>query len=351
MHIQHTQASMRFSFAAALFAASILAAPVAGVASEPVDGFCWANAWWAPEFNPFAASSPYWEGGVVPRDGGVGTFTGTSLPNIRFDGDTLRGLDFGNVKFVSGRNLPTLNGSLTLAGDAFIGGTGGGDLIAKVAGTISGTGDNTFTKKGYGTLVLSTPLADFATVAAGGGTLRTSATGGTLFSSSGTQAVRGGFFSWEPGAAASASMRPVAYGPRGGGIKVAAASGATATLSIPSLTPEADGATLWIRAAGGTNALGSTEKVLVSAPPALVNGMLDPGIVTHDESTESWPVLFTTYDAQKGIVPYPASSMADLPSAADTDVAVVKADTTLSASKRVAALVVDETATRPIPPA
>ncbi len=345
MHIQHTQASMRSSFATALFAASILAAPVAGAASEPVDGFCWANAWWAPEFNPFAASSPYWEGGVVPRDGGVGTFTGTSLPNIRFNGDTLRGLDFGDVQFVgSPRYRPTLNGSLTLAGDAFIGGTGGGALIANVAGTISGTGDNTFTKKGYGTLVLSTPLADFATVAAGGGTLRTSATDGTLFTSSGTQAVRGGFFSWEPGAEAVASMRPVAYGPRGGGIKVAAASGATATLSIPSLTPEADGATLWIRAAGGTNALGSTVKVLVSAPPALVNGMLDPGIVTHDESMESWPVLFTTYDAQKGIVPYPATSMVDFSSAASTDVAVVKADTTLSASKRVAALVVDDTA-------
>ncbi len=344
MHIQHTQASMRSSFATALFAASILAAPVAGAASEPVDGFCWANAWWAPEFNPFAASSPYWEGGVVPRDGGVGHFTGTSLPNIRFNGDTLRGLDFGNVQFVSGRNRPTLNGSLTLAGDAFIGGTGGGALIANVAGTISGTGDNTFTKKGYGTLVLSTPLADFATVAAGGGTLRTSSTSGTLFSSSWTQAVRGGFFSWEPGAAAAASMRPVAYGPRGGGIKVTAASGASATLTIPSLAPEADGGTLWIRAAGGTNTLGATEKFLVATPPALVNGMLDPGIVTHDESTESWPVLFTAYDAQKGIVPYPATSMVDLASAAATDVAVVKSDTTLSASKQVAALVVDDTA-------
>ena len=323
------------------------AACVAWIATTGVamDGFCWANAWWAADFNPFSSSSPYWEDGVVPHDGGVGYFTGSGLPNVNFGGDTLRGLDFGNVQFIgSPRYRPTLNGTLTLAGNTFIAGTGNGGIIANVSGTISGTGDNSFTKKGYGTLVLSTPLSNFATVAAGGGTLRTSSTSGTLFSSSGTQAVRGGFFSWEPGAAASASMRPVTYGPRGGGIRIAAANGTSATLTIPSLAPEADGGTLWIRAAGGTNTLGATEKVLVSAPPALVNGLLDPGIVTHDETVESWPVLFTTYDAQKGIVPYPATSMVDLSSATATDVAVVKADTTLSASKQVAALVIDDTA-------
>lgn len=345
MNCNDLKASMRSFFAAsALSAATVAALAANATTGVATDGFCWATAWWAPAFNPLSTSSPYWEGGVVPHDGGVGYFTGTSLPNINFGGDTLRGLDFGNVQFVSGRNLPTLGGTLTLTGDAFIAGTGNGGTIANVSGTVSGTGDNPVTKKGYGTLVLSTPLSNFATVAAGGGTLQASTTSGTLFSSSGTQAVRGGFFSWTPESAASASMRPVAYGPRGGGIKVSAASGTTATLAIPSLTPEADGGTLWIRAAGGTNALGATEKFLVTTPPTLVNGMLDPGIVTHDETTESWPVLFTTYDSSNGIVPYPASSMVDLSSATATDVAVVKADTTLSASKQVAALVVDDTA-------
>ena len=75
---------MRSSFATALFAASILAAQVAGAASKPVDGFCWANAWWAPEFNRFAASSPYWEGGVVPRDGGVGVHAEGGVFLFRF---------------------------------------------------------------------------------------------------------------------------------------------------------------------------------------------------------------------------------------------------------------------------
>lgn len=324
-----------------------------GATAEPVDGFYWAGSYWAPGYE-FMSSAHYWREGVLPMDGGVGYFLTKESVDMAFNNAvTLRGLDFLNVKLTNGK--PVISGSgLTLAGDAFISGTGRGsntiglDQFATITGTINGTGDNTFTKKGPGILQTGRCLTGFGTIAAGGGYLTTTATGPLYALDAPSFAVRGGVFRWAPSlaanAAGTASLGDATYGKGSGGIEWDRGAGASATLTINSLASEGPGSTLALMPSGGARSLGGAEKLMVTTPPALVNGMLDPAIVTCDSTVESWPISFTTYDAEKGVVPYPAESMVALADAAATDVAVLAETNTLAESKRVAALVVDNSA-------
>lgn len=224
------------------------------------------------------------------------------------------------------------------------------DIFGIVNGTISGTGANTLSKRDCGILRVDTAFANFGTVAACGGWLRSLATSGSLFAANGTTlAVRGGAFEWLPGtaadASAAASMGDTTYGSRGGSIAWSKGAGTAATLTLASLAPEdAAGNALVLRPSGGAATLGESEKLLVTTPPATVNGMLDPGIVVREKDVESAPVRFTRYDAEKGIVPYPVSDMTDLATASATDVAVVTETNALTASKQVAALSIENTA-------
>ncbi len=331
----------------------------AGGLARGGDGFSWIGAYWAPGGSSFTADAHYWEGGELPSGDGVGYYLGTQSIDLNFSSAiSFRGLDFGEVKVSNGK--PSLKGNnLTLVGDAFIAGTGSGRNdgitgfgdIGVVSGVIHGTGENSFSKRDIGTLTVNTRFADFGTIVAGGGRLSSSANGEQLFATgSPTFAVRGGIFRWAPSLAAdvagTASLAATTYGAGVGAISWTKGEGASATLTLASLTSEGAGSTLWIDNAGGSAALGETEKLLVSTPPELVNGLLDPGIVVRDTSVESWPISFTTYDAAKGVVPYPAASMKDLlaEDVSATDVAVVTATNTLETSKRVAALVVENSA-------
>ncbi|MDD4018538.1 MAG: autotransporter-associated beta strand repeat-containing protein [Kiritimatiellae bacterium] len=320
------------------------------VFAESADGFNWASAWWMP-VSSFPVDAHYWDGNVLPAGNGVGYFLGVQSANLTFStAATLRGLDFGNVKVYvnNGRKYPSISGSgLTLTGDAFISGTGSGD-IATVDGVVHGTGANTFTKKGAGNLTVNAKCADFGTIAAGGGALITTNTGALYASGAPAFAVRGGAFRWAPslpaGGTGTASLGATTYGIGSGSIRWTKGSGNLATLTLASLASEGNGSTLCVHNEGGLASLGDTERLFVTTPPALVNGMLDPGIVTRDTSVESWPFRFTTYDAEKGLVPYPTNQMVNLAVATETDVAVVTATNTLETSKRVAALVVENSA-------
>ena len=319
---------------------------MASAMAEPVDGFFWPSAWWAVHY-PFAASGHYWADGVVPSDGGVAYYLGREAINLQFtQAVTLRGIDLGNVQLTKGK--PSICGSgLTLTGDAFISGNATEADIATLDDVVHGTGGNTFSKRGLGSLSVqgSGGFAGFATIAAVGGSLSSSGSGALFAADNPSFAVRGGMFRWAPsladGASGSASLGATTYGPGSGGLVWSKGSGAAATLTLASLTSEGNGSTLLVANAGGPSALGESEKLLVSAAPSLVNGLLDPGIVVQDTAVESWPLSFTTYDAEKGVVPVSASSRVPLADAAATHVAVVTADTTLAESKRVAALSVE----------
>ena len=339
-------------------AVAVSMAAVLEVSAEPVDGFYWPP-YWYHHLNTFQSQTRYWEGNVVPADGGVAYFTGTQAGDIYFGSTvTLRGLDFGSVKIANGSNADhprILQSGLVLAGDdAFIYGTGWGsntsghDRYALVNATVSGTGANTLSVKGPGYLTVNTPFANFGTLVAAGGDIITTATSGRLYATGGTTALRGGIIRWAPslsaGATASATLGAVTYGSGHNVLNWRKGSGNAATLTIDSLASEGVGSTLWVRPSGGTSTLGDAEKLMVTTPPALVNGILDPGVVTRDESVESWPLSFTTYDSERGVVPYPAASMVELENATATDVAVLSASNTLETSKQVAALVVENSA-------
>ena len=88
-----------------LFAVAVVSLAVGlEVSADPVDGFYWPSGWYMT-LNTFQSEKRYWEGNVVPADGGVAYFTGTQAGSIAFDSGstvTLRGLDFGNVQRVNG---------------------------------------------------------------------------------------------------------------------------------------------------------------------------------------------------------------------------------------------------------
>ena len=90
------------------------------VSAEPVDGFYWPTAWYQ-HLDTFQSQTRYWEGNVVPTDGGVAYFTGTQAGDIKFGSTvTLRGLDFGSVKIANGSNADhprILQSGLVLTGD------------------------------------------------------------------------------------------------------------------------------------------------------------------------------------------------------------------------------------------
>ena len=318
------------------------------------DGYYWPD--WIYDLNPWGTIR-YWEGDRVPEDGGTAYFTGKMAGDIMFTRDvTLNGLDFGLVQlYTSGdKSSPTVRadgGSLTLTGDrTFLNADGNASASAGARGpildlAISGTGQNVFTKHGGASVQANRPLSGFATVAVGGGELVTTGASGNLFASEGTLAVRGGTAKWAPSASGvcAASLPALAYGAQGGCLAWTAPSGGSATLTAPTLAREGAGATLEVAPSGGTSALGSTEKLQVTTPPdAAANGMLDAGLVVRDRTKASAPISFLAYDAEKGLVPCATKAW---DAAGETDVAVLSETNTLTQSKKVHSLVLDNSAT------
>ncbi len=174
------------------------------------DGYYWPD--WIYDLNPWGTIR-YWEGDRVPGEGGVAYFTGKMAGNITFTSDVkLNGLDFGLVQLSTtgeGKDLPTVRangGSLTLTGDrTFLNADGNAGASAGARGpildlSVSGTGQNVFTKHGGALVQVNHPFSKFATVAVGGGELVTTGASGRLFASgdSTTLAVRGGTATWAP---------------------------------------------------------------------------------------------------------------------------------------------------------
>ena len=113
---------------------------------------------------------------------------------------------WGTIRFWEGDRVPGEGGSLTLTGDrTFLNADGDAGAPAGARGpildlSVSGTGQNVFTKHGGALVQVNHPFSKFATVAVGGGELVTTGASGRLFASgdSATRAVRGGTATWAP---------------------------------------------------------------------------------------------------------------------------------------------------------
>ena len=102
-----------------------------GAWAEPTDGFYWPEGWYH-HLDTFQSQLRFWEGNIVPADGGVAYWRGPQAGDIKFGSPvTLRGLDFGNVKVANGGNADC--GDITIS-CGFVTATGGRNAAGIGAG-------------------------------------------------------------------------------------------------------------------------------------------------------------------------------------------------------------------------
>lgn len=293
----------------------------------------------------------YWDGYQVAGDGGVATFAGYSFANVLLpSGLVLGGLDFAAgfqasdsaaFKGMSGVDAITVSGDAFLAGSSLTG--------PRIDIQLRGTGGNTLVKKGAGQIRLVKNTSNLAALKVADGVLRQdAAVDGRVFGDATVRAleIAGGIAHYNPSTAGTSVRLPgTLVAGRGAGL-LPIRNGATLTADTLSVV---EGGALIITNSSGVAGLGTTEKLKFTTAPALVNGIVDPRVVTRDQTKKGGAFTFLTYDADKGLVPYPESSLVDISTATATDIAAVNpsepaAAVAIDADAHVAGLVVNERA-------
>lgn len=301
---------------------ALVAACVVGAAwtCGAVDGTMWLGA-------PAATSEmryqdrQYWIDSQVAGEGGVASFSAKNFCNIKFPS----GLTLGGIDFMDGYQATesaAFGGSdVTMSGDAFVRTSNTGTGI-RLGVSLRGSAGDTLTTKGAGRLRLLKNFSGFGRVRVADGTLeQTEAVSGRVFGDGtvGAFEIAGGIACYNPSASGTAVSLPgTLVAGRGAGV-LQLNNGVTMTAA--GLASEPGGA-LVVTGGAGMSGIGATEKLLFTAPPALVNGILDPRVVTRDLAVTGGPFSFLSYTAADGIAPYPESALVDLASAGSSDVAV-----------------------------
>lgn len=312
-----------------------------------VDGTMWLGA-------PAATSEmryqdrQYWIDSQVAGEGGVASFSAKNFCNIKFpSGLTLGGIDFMDG-YQAAESVAFGGADVTMSGDAFVRTSNTGTGI-RLGVSLMGSAGDTLTTKGAGRLRLFKNFSGFGRVRVADGTLeQAEALSGRVFGDGtvGAFEIAGGIARYNPSASGTAVSLPgTLVGGRGAGV-LQLNNGVTMTAADLAFEP---GGALLVTGGAGMSGIGATEKLLFAAPPALVNGILDPRIVTRDLAVTGGPFSFLSYTAADGIAPYPESALVDLASAGSADVAVANpasmgADVAVDADRQVAALVVNERA-------
>ena len=328
---------------------AIAAACVVGTAwtCGAVDGTMWLGAP-ASTAEMRYQDRQYWIDSQVAGEGGVASFSAYNFCNIKFpSGLTLGGIDFMNG-YQAAESAAFGGSDVTMSGDAFVRTSHTGTGI-RLGVALKGSAGDTLTTKGAGRLRLLKNFSGFGRVRVADGTLeQTNAVSGRIFGDGtvGAFEIAGGIARYNPSASGTAVSLPgTLVAGRGAGV-LQLNNGVTMTAAGLAFEP---GGALLVTGGAGMSGIGATEKLLFTTPPALVNGILDPRIVTRDLATTGGPFSFLSYTAADGIAPYPESALVDLASAGASDVAVanpasVGADVAVDADRHVAALVVNERA-------
>lgn len=303
------------------------------------DGTYWCN---GSSYKRDWNSAGYWAGSCIAQDGGIATFGFTSLQylNQNVTGLELGGIDLGNAVF-SKEGL--YNKAITFVGDRpFLTGTGDGALINL---EMKGKDGNVLVKKGTGRIILGTNIpasSGFSEVSVEGGTLSSEKSSGRVLSEDTPVGVRGGKLQWKSTGSGdvAATVPAVTAGSGNSVLAVNKGSADSATLTVDALALE-EGASLVIKSESGFAALGETEKVKVATAPTLVNGIVDPRIVTRNWGVTPWQSWqFLTYDADKGFVPF--TDYVDFADAGVTDIARATGSLSVTEDKTVGSLVLDD---------
>ena len=302
------------------------------VSVAATDGFFWNT---DSSVTRNASNEAYWENRTVPGNGGIASFAAspTSLTlNNDISGWTLGGLTLNGFSGVVKGN------PITLTGDAVV----SGDGEAKFLCTIQAAQGASLKKLGTGSVLLTAPLTVFSPVETVLGTLIATNMDGTVFSTTG-MTLSGGTLRWAPSGAAGSATAAIggeSLALRGNvELDIEHGSTSSATLTVPTLDLSERAPVLKILASGGSASLGAADKVKVSGTaPAVVNGTVDPRIVTRGSETGR-PITLLTYDATDGFKPVEVTG-----TVTDTDAATkpvkITSDTTLPANAAVGALVV-----------
>ena len=312
-----------------------------------VDGTMWLGAP-APTSEMLYQDRQYWIDSQVAGEGGVASFSAKNFCNIKFpSGLTLGGIDFMDG-YQAAESAAFGGSDVTMSGDAFVRTSNTGTGI-RLGVSLMGSAGDTLTTKGAGRLRLLKNFSGFGRVRVADGTLeQTEAVSGRVFGDGtvGAFEIAGGIARYNPSASGTAVSLPgTLVAGRGAGV-LQLNNGVTMTAAGLAFEP---GGALVVTGGAGMSGIGATEKLLFTAPPALVNGILDPRVVTRDLAVTGGPFSFLSYTAADGIAPYPESALVDLASAGSSDIAVANpasmgADVPVDADRQVAALVVNERA-------
>ncbi len=328
---------------------AFVAACVVGTAwtCGAVDGTMWLGAP-APTSEMRYQDRQYWIDSQVAGEGGIAFFSAKNFCNIKFpSGLTLGGIDFMDG-YQAAESAAFGGSDVTMSGDAFVRTSHTGTGI-RFGVALNGSANDTLTTKGAGRLRLFKNFSGFGRVRVADGTLeQTEAVSGRVFGDGtvGAFEIAGGIARYNPSASGTAVSLPgTLVAGRGAGV-LQLNNGVTMTAAGLAFEP---GGALVVTGGAGMSGIGATEKLLFTAPPALVNGILDPRVVTRDLAVTGGPFSFLSYTAADGIAPYPESALVDLASAGSADVAVANpasmgADVAVVADRQVAALVVNERA-------
>ena len=201
-----------------------------------------------------------------------------------------------------------------------------------------GDGTNVLRKTGAGLIRFQIPVQDLGAFELWEGTAcaPTNLTANPAIAAAGVPVVlRGGQLRFDV-ANSEATVGELRVGPGAG--RVTVANGATVTLGALSREP---GGVAALTSDGGVNALGDTEKILVSGRATDAAGQVDGSLVTIDAATASRPLDFLSYDETEGYVR--AGAGTELVSGEDVaGIADVSNATTVSANTSVGALRIKE---------
>ena len=335
----------------ALFGLCVAAA--GSLSAAPVDG----TVWQCRNFSDNRASpvkwKDYWswQNGVVASDGGVATFLFAGNVEQTVDGLTLKGVDFTTcaTPYFYGKALTLTGDDAFLKGSVYNVNGVWNTCTPRVELQLQGTGANTVTKTGGANYILIHPITSIGTLVLDDGSLTMTNSAGGTFLTDASVVLRAGTADWAPvlsaGRTATASLATgagatLSYGTGSGWISVNKGAGDCATLTVGPLAREPNGV-LTLRPKSGVAALGKTEIIKSTMPPAMVNGMVDASIVARDETADSKPYYFLAYDAEKGFVP---ATYTEGLEGGPASIAHVTEDTVVTKDTHVHALVIENRA-------
>ena len=308
------------------FTAAALAAATDGTWIQPLDS----------AYNMSTAA--YWQHAAVANGGGSVTFLNQSSGRTKTLSNNVGTLTWNNVDL--GASVFTLAGQpVIITGDSIL--TATSTTGVKFTNDVSFASGATVTKRGAGTVTFYNKVsAPSATLTLAEGKLLSKAA--DAFLTDAALNLRTGLFEWQPAAEADADLAvaagALAYGPDRAHVKVVKGNAASYAVTFASLA-RVDGGFLDLQLTGSIDALGETEKFLVSGR-ASDSGFIDASMISCGAGAAGDAINFLVYDAEKGFVPAETAAFVE-GQTADGKVAVISSDTTVSQDTAVSALLVE----------